>query len=229
MEESAPGQFNFINSQLRMNENHVENQNEYEKMSSMVKNLVSCKIKNIFKDIDHTKEDLKTRIAFAIEAHENVSILPIHNLTDENDLTKGRASGMANGTIGTNSNSELEKALAKALARIEELENAPSNKSVPEAVANSSTNGTIGTNSNSELAKALARIEELEKALSDKSVPAADINSSTNGTINNNNNNNSNNNNNNNGTNTDNINQQPKSNNSKNKFTNFVIGHYTPE
>ena len=70
-EEIAPGQFNFINSQLRMNENHAENQNEFLKMSLMVKNLVSCKIERIFNDIDHAKEDLKTRIKCAIESDES--------------------------------------------------------------------------------------------------------------------------------------------------------------
>ena len=90
MEESAPGQFNFINSQLRMNENHVENQNEYEKMSLMVENLVSCKIENIFKDIDHTKEDLKTRIKCAIDADKNQNANTPNNasLKMDNDALK---------------------------------------------------------------------------------------------------------------------------------------------
>ena len=69
-EEKEPGQFNFINSRLRMNENYAENQNEYEKMSFMVKNLVECKINQVFKDIEHVNEDLKTQISYAINAYE---------------------------------------------------------------------------------------------------------------------------------------------------------------
>ena len=78
-EEKALGQFNFINSRLRMNENYAENQNEYEKMSFMVKKLVECKINQVFKDIEHVNEDLKTQISYAINAHEEKTKENVNN------------------------------------------------------------------------------------------------------------------------------------------------------
>ena len=86
-EEKALGQFNFINSRLRMNENYAENQNEYEKMSFMVKKLVECKINQVFKDIEHVNEDLKTQISYAINAHEEKTKENVNNpsLTTSSD------------------------------------------------------------------------------------------------------------------------------------------------
>ena len=86
-EEKALGQFNFINSRLRMNENYAENQNEYEKMSFMVKKLVECKINQVFKDIEHVNEDLKTQISYAITAHEEKTKENVNNpsLTTSSD------------------------------------------------------------------------------------------------------------------------------------------------
>ena len=165
MEESAPGQFNFINSQLRMNENHVENQNEFKKMSLMVENLVSCKIENIFKDIDHAKEDLKTRIKLAIEASEN---------TSTSTATLAAINQQANNDDALN-----KKSLISPVTSSDELNNA-----------------------NAEILKLKEQINKLNGA---SGVAIGRNNGTNSGT-----------------------NSGPQSNNSKNKFTDFVIGHYTP-
>jgi hypothetical protein len=247
MEESAPGQFNFINSQLRMNENHVENQNEFEKMSLMVKNLVSCKIEHIFNDIDRAKEDLKMRIKIAIEAAEKASTstailaAPPQQIINANanaaesqakinDLHKQIEDLKKGNDLNSQSKiAELNKQLEELNKQLEELDKKPailpvtSSDDLTKANAEIATKGvsgvTIGTNMSNtdlELAKALARNKELEKALAKKSVPTAStsIGISTE----------------NDGKPSNPISENaPQSTNSRNKFTDFVIGHHTPE
>jgi cell division protein FtsL len=186
MEESAPGQFNFINSQLRMNENHVENQNEFEKMSLMVKNLVSCKIEHIFNDIDRAKEDLKMRIKIAIEAAEKASTstailaAPPQQIINANanaaesqakinDLHKQIEDLKKGNDLNSQSKiAELNKQLEELNKQLEELDKKPailpvtSSDDLTKANAEIATKGvsgvTIGTNmSNTDL--------ELAKAL----------------------------------------------------------------
>jgi hypothetical protein len=156
-EEIAPGQFNFINSQLRMNENHVENQNEFVKISVMVKNLVECKIGQIFKDIDHAKEDLKMRIAFAIEAHENASTLAVKNGNDPN-------------------NANLQEQIDNLKKENDSLKKPSSNPS-SNTSSNISSNPSLNTSSNAssnsdELNKAKTTIDELTRKLNANSGPS---------------------------------------------------------
>ena len=231
LKEETQGQFNFINSQLRMNENHVENQNEYEKMSSMVKNLVSCKIENIFKDIDHTKEDLKTRIKLAIEADEKAStsiatlaVTPQQTVNANANAAESQAKIDAlNKQIddlkkGNDSNSQSK--IAELITQLEEL----NKKSV-----------ILPVTSSDDLTKANAEIERLKAEIAKLNAKNDELKivygvaigtNSANDNANANNNNNANTTGTNNGTNN---NNNPQSNNSKNTFTDFVIGHHTPE
>jgi len=301
--EEAPGQFNFINSQLRMNENYMENQNEFEKMSLMVKSLVSCKIDHIFKDINHAKNDLKMRIELAIEANRKTEISPIHDSTEdidkEIDNLNQEIEQIQNGNDPNNA--DVQATIAALKIQIDELQNKKamphdansansqedinklingktyyknaltdiSNKALTldlslnslkkenerltqeiEALKKTSnvTNVTNVTNAppgdlKTQLKNALARIKELEDAPKSgaNTITSNNNNNNSNNSNNNNNNNNSNNNsnnnnndNNNNSNNTDNSNNnnnnnnRPQRNNSKNTFTDFVIGHYTP-
>ena len=220
MEESAPGQFNFINSQLRMNENHVENQNEYEKMSLMVENLVSCKIENIFKDIDHAKEDLKTRIKCAIDADKNQNANTPNNasLKMDNDALKSQIVELTK-IVKTNNqnNPDLNKVNQTTQPSTQQI-----NSFIKPSNVTNAPSGDLQT----QLTQALARIKELDDALKASTTTDRDV---TNNGANNSTNNGANN-----STNTindptnNNANNNPQSNNSKNKFADFVIGHYTP-
>ena len=129
-EEKAPGQFNFINSRLRMNENYAENQNEYEKMSLMVENLVKCKINQVFKDIEHVNEDLKTQISYAINAHE--------------EKTKENVNNPYLSTSDDKSNQEAVKRLTEENKKLTEeaakLTQEAANKKLTEEAANKSVN-----------------------------------------------------------------------------------------
>ena len=153
-EEIAPGQFNFINSQLRMNENHAENQNEFLKMSLMVKNLVSCKIERIFNDIDHAKEDLKTRIKCAIESDESEKNAKIN--------ADNLAASLAN------KKAEIDKNILESETKIGELDKEIKKMEIDNKAKIDNLNKTIedlknGNNSNAE--KLQEKINDLTKEI----------------------------------------------------------------
>jgi hypothetical protein len=138
-----------------------------------------------------------------------------------------------NNSTGSNTDTSnfytLKKENERLTKEIEALKNKPpTNNPISN---NPDTNATI-TKLQKQLAEELAKNANLQQQVNKKPVATAGIsigtNTGTNTAINNNNNANNNANNNNTGINNNNNNNQPKPNNSKNTFTDFVIGHHTP-